>query len=219
MSNIRYQAPPGTLVHWGDLQGRPGLKSPTVINTKVQWDGSTMSPSYLERYAEGDRSAERKGSYIVSFGGEAHGGVARDQVKVWKVAHGSDEEPNWQEILDWTLQWGNSGPPLEGPNGDRHNPIPVKDPRYVHGALRNIDGLYYTNDLSPKSKAKRPFPDGPVVDHPKPPTDTPPVVVTPPEPPTEPETPTVDALALVQQLRVDVNRLFREAERKAKAKK
>lgn len=206
--SIRYQAPPGTPVYWGDLEGRPGLKSPTVINTSVQWDGENMSPSYLARYAEGDNSPMRIGSFIVPYGGEAHGGPARDQVKAWLEAHGENREPDRQEIVDWCLRWGNSTPPIEKADGKKHNPIPVKDDRFPHGVTKQIDGLYYTNDLSKGSKGKIPFP--------LPIEPQPPVVKPPTPPPVEPEKP--DALALVRQLRADVNALFNEAERRASGK-
>lgn len=207
MSDIRYQAPPGTSVYWGEAKTR-GIKSPTVINTSAQWDGENMSRSFLDRYAEGDHSPMRTGAFIMSYSVESQGGPARDQVKAWLEAHGENREPDRQEIVDWSLRWGNSSPPIEKADGKRHNPIPVKDDRFGHGETKQIDGLYYTNDLSQGSKGKIRFPF-PV---------QPEVPVMPPTPPAEPEKPAPDALALVKQLRVDVNRLFREAERKAKSK-
>lgn len=177
---IRYTAPPGTLVYWGEATKRK-IKSPTVINTSVEWDGSLVSDSFLHRYAEGDLSEARKGSYIVSYGVENRGGESWVECKAWLHAHGENRNPTDQELVDWTLRYGDKAPKPLKHKGGKRDPLPVKDPRYQHGQMRQIDGIWYMNDLSPNSEGKKPFPEPIKVE----PVDADPAPIDPP--PADPE--------------------------------
>jgi len=153
----RYEAPNGTKVFWGEAQVRQ-LKNPTTINTSVQWNDQDAD-SFYRRYAEGDTSPQRKGSYIVSYGVEQQGGPAYLEVKKWLEERGDKREPSKQEVYDWCIvHYGSKAPPIAAPDGTKTNPIPVKDTRYRHGHVMEVKGRWYMNDLSPGSRARSGFP-------------------------------------------------------------
>jgi hypothetical protein len=156
---VKFEAPNGTPVFWGEAEKRK-LKNPTKLNASVQWDGNDGA-SFLGRYAEGDMSPDRKGSFIVSFGVEQKGGPAFSQVKAFLEAQGETREPTAQEVVDFSIvKFGNSAPPIDKADGSRANPIQVKDPKFPHGFVMEVDGKFYMNDLSAGSKAKSGFPGG-----------------------------------------------------------
>jgi hypothetical protein len=98
------------------MVGRAGMKNPTSLNASIQWDGGNVPPSingYFGRYANGDSSPERAGSFIVSVGVEQQGGPAYEQVKQWLAAQGETRDPTTQEVYDWAIaHYGDNPPPL-----------------------------------------------------------------------------------------------------------
>lgn len=154
----KYEAPNGTPVYWGEADRRK-LKNPTKLNASVQLNEQDDGTSFYVRYAEGDLSSNRKGSFIVSYGVEQKGGPAYSQVKAFLEGQGETRDPTTQEVIDWSIvNFGPNAPPIARADGTRSNPIPVKDPKYPHGHVMEVGGKWYMNDLSSGSRARGGFP-------------------------------------------------------------